>query len=101
MDGESAPTGLIVDLAARIYGCHAHAGRVYISVAQALNIAATIVGAAQSAILLEVVERAKASPAAALDNFTKSQTTMAEAINADRKRQMADLVSALQTGSKD
>ena len=104
MDGKPAKSSktkwaeLVVELAARVYGCHSHNGRVYVSAEYALRVAATLVGAAQSPGVLDLIEHAKNDPASALDSLRRSQATVADAIDADRRQQMSDWADALKSG---
>ena len=68
MDGdeEERPTKLVIDLTAKIYGGHIHAGRAYISLKRAMACAATVIGAAQLEETLQLIEKAKPYPEAAL-----------------------------------
>lgn len=102
LDGEPAACRrheLIIDLTARFYGFHTHNGRAYVSLEHSMRMAATIVGAAESQALLNVVEGAQADPNAALSSLRRSQETVAESIDAERQRQMKDWAAAFKGGA--
>ncbi len=100
-DGDAKPdwTKLIVDLAVRLYGHHSHAGKSHISMAAALELAATLVGAAQSTKVNEAISRAAADPITALDTLRRKQATAAEAFDVERRRQIDDWAAALNGGA--
>ena len=94
---EPPEVALVREAALRVYGYHSHAGKVYVSVTEALRIAAAIVGAARSDDVLDLVSEAAADPHKALDSLKRSQHTLAEEIEVDRQRQRDGWVEAMKS----
>ena len=88
---------LVREFALRVFGYYAHAGKVYVSMTEALRIAATLVGAAGSPDVLDLVRKAASDPREALANLKRSQNYLAEEIEADRQRQRDGWAEAMRS----
>lgn len=99
-DNEGDHSALLVQLAEGIYGRHTHAGRAYVSLEHALHCAAVLVGVAQSAEILQLIEQAKTNPAKAFEKLNLRQINFAKQVDEGRKRQMSELAEALRSGEK-
>lgn len=97
-DKEEDHKALLVQLAEGIYGRHTHAGRAYVSFEHALHCAAVLVGVAQSAEVMQIIEQAKTNPAEAFEKLNLRQANFARQVDEGRKRQMSELAEALRAG---